>query len=126
MSQNTKIFSLVLAVILLSAAATIYFSKAPSNGEQTAQTYTVGVSTQDDMAIAEAYKVYAQEKRAGINFSKGPCLTNDLMPDWVADTVHNPRISIDDQPQNQCQAYLEGRAHHFVELDVTGKLVRVY
>jgi hypothetical protein len=43
----------------------------------------------------------------------------------VADVVHSPRDPIDDLPENQCQAYLEGRAKHFVEIDVNGNIIRV-
>ena len=75
-------------------------------------------------AIAKAKALYIQQKSAGIDFSDGPCLSNDLLPAWVADIVHEPRQSADDLPQNQCSAYLEGKAQHFVELDVTGELIQ--
>ncbi len=78
--------------------------------------------------IKEAYdgatNLYRQMKSRKVDLSSGPCLSNDLMPGWVADLVHDPRIALDELPENQCQAYFEGRAKHFVELDLQGRLVR--
>ena len=51
--------------------------------------------------------------------ASGPCLSDrDYFPypDWVCDVVHNPRIAIDDFPENQCRKFREGKAHHFVEV----------
>ena len=51
------------------------------------------------------------------DISNGPCLSNDIAPDWVCDVAHNPREAIDDLPENQCSAYGNGTAHHFIEVD---------
>ncbi len=75
--------------------------------------------------IAAAVDLYKKRAAGGMSMDNGPCLTNDLMPGWVVDIVHSPREPMDDLPQNQCPAYLEGRAKHFVELDTNGNLVRV-
>jgi hypothetical protein len=42
----------------------------------------------------------------------------------VADIAHDPRQAIDDAPENQCQRYRSGEAHHFVELAPDGQLIR--
>jgi hypothetical protein len=31
---------------------------------------------------------------------------------------------VDDEPENQCEAYREGEAGHFVELDPEGNFIR--
>ncbi len=80
--------------------------------------------TEVDTAVNQAKHLYDQQKQLGQDFSSGPCLSNALLPDWVLDIVHNPRQPIDDLPQNQCSAYLQGRVTHFVELDTEGNLVR--
>jgi hypothetical protein len=59
-----------------------------------------------------------------MDFSCGPCLSDALMPDWVLDVAHNPRQAMDDLPSNQCPSFREGRAKHFVELDLEGNLIR--
>jgi len=75
--------------------------------------------------IAKAKQIFAEKKAAGIDMSAGPCLSNELDINWVLDVAHNPRDSIDDLPENQCSAFREGRAKHFVELDLTGGLIRL-
>ena len=75
-------------------------------------------------AINQARILFQQKKMSGDDLSKGPCISNDLLPDWVADIAHNPRDPIDDIPQNQCPAFLNGTAHHFVELDLEGNLIK--
>ncbi len=125
-SFQTRLFLGVLLVIVGVSSAILYINRKASIYDQTASSYKPGVFTEIDKAISQAQTLYAQKKAAGVDFSDGPCLTNDLMKGWVADLVHNPRIMMDDLAQNQCQAYLEGRASHFVELDLAGNLVRVH
>lgn len=84
-----------------------------------------GVTKNDiDIAVNQAKYLYEMEKSKDKDFSSGPCLSNALMPDWVADIAHSPRQAIDDLRENQCPAYLEGRARHFVELDLEGNLIK--
>lgn len=118
MTLRNRIFWLTLATIVVVSLALLLT-------DQRQNEYKRGVSYQADRAVAQALVLYAVKKRQGIDFDSGPCLTNDLLPNWVADLVHRPRQSIDDLPENQCQAYLEGRARHFVELDLEGSLVRI-
>lgn len=82
--------------------------------------------TDAERATEEAKKVFAEMKAAGVDMSRGPCLSNEIIPDWVADVAHWPRQTVDNKPENQCPAYREGRAHHFVELDPEGNFIRAY
>ena len=77
-----------------------------------------------ERAIDLAQALYAQKKADGVDFSAGPCLTENLMDGWVADIVHMPRQPVDDVPENQCQSYRAGRAFRIVELDPDGKIIR--
>lgn len=79
---------------------------------------------QRDRAIEKAKDLYARKKEAGVDFSSGPCLSEEIVPDWCADIVHVPRQTIDNSPENQCSLYRAGMVHHFVELDLDGNLVR--
>jgi hypothetical protein len=83
-------------------------------------------SSDKQQAIDAAQRVYQQAKARGTDFSNGPCIAEQLpdLPDWSVDVAHNPRQSIDDQPSNQCQAYRQGKTHHFVELDPDGNFIR--
>lgn len=60
-----------------------------------------------------------------MDYSKGPCLgALPLDDNWVIDIAHNPRQPVDDEPANQCAAYSEGKAKHFIELDESGNLIQ--
>jgi hypothetical protein len=59
---------------------------------------------------------------AKVDLSNGPCLSDALpsgviTPGFVCDVAHSPRQAVDDDPKNQCSAYRDGRASHFVEVD---------
>lgn len=56
----------------------------------------------------------------------GPCLLNpsSINEDYVVDIAHDPRVKEDDNKDNQCSAYIEGKAKHFIEVDESGKLIR--
>jgi hypothetical protein len=77
-------------------------------------------------AVDEAQAAFRQAQASGLDLNTGPCISESLpsLPDWVADVAHDPRQPIDDQPANQCQRYRSGEAHHFVELNIDGRLIR--
>jgi hypothetical protein len=61
---------------------------------------------------------------AGRNLTDGPCLSNEIIKDWVCDVAHSPRIpEIDNKPENQCTAW-QVTAHHFVEVDPNCNFIR--
>lgn len=55
------------------------------------------------------------------NLSSGPCLSNE--GDVVCDVAHEPRMAVDDLPENQCPAFGK-TASHFVEVDENCNLIR--
>jgi hypothetical protein len=61
---------------------------------------------------------------AGQDISNGPCLSNEIISGWVCDVAHSPREAVDNLPENQCSAYREGVARHFVEVDTACKFIR--
>lgn len=77
-----------------------------------------------EKAIMLAQQAYQEALARGAPLSRGPCL-GAIMPGWVVDIAHEPRQTIDDKPENQCAAYREGEAGHFVELDPQGNVIRV-
>ena len=58
-----------------------------------------------------------------MDFTKGPCLDNNITDDWVCDVAHDPRQPVDDDPANQCPAF-GTTAHHFVEVNENCRLIR--
>lgn len=117
MNEKFKLFILIIVVILVTAFIVVKVNKKP--------VYKKGSSGVYDNAISVALFLYGTRAKEGLDMSKGPCLSNDLMPGWVVDIVHVPREEIDNLPGNQCQAFLEGRARNFIELDTNGNLVRI-
>ncbi|MBI2334734.1 hypothetical protein HYU96_02935 [Candidatus Daviesbacteria bacterium] len=107
---------LLLIIVLLAVTVTALITYGLNSRRVT--------KTDIDTAVNQAKYLYQMRKSQEEDFSQGPCLSNALMTDWVADLVHNPREEADNLPHNQCPAYLEGRAHHFVELDLEGNLIR--
>jgi hypothetical protein len=79
-----------------------------------------------DKAVDEAQTAFRQVQATGRDMSAGPCISESLpgLPDWVADVAHDPRQSVDDEPANQCQRFRSDQAHHFVELNIDGQLIR--
>ena len=67
-----------------------------------------------------------QNSTDGGDFEKGPCLSNAVVPDWVCDIAHSPRQEVDNDPANQCSAFRQGKAHHFVELNGNCETIKVY
>ena len=82
-----------------------------------------GGAEADPETIRLAEQAYERAKAAGVDMSRGPCL-GVIKPGWVADVAHDPRQDVDDEPENQCEAYRSGEADHFVELDPEGEFIR--
>lgn len=125
LGSRSKLYILSLVFIIGIAMLTLYFHQKPQNGETSANAYKPGVKQDVDQAVNQAQVVYEQYKSLGTDFSSGPCLSNALLPGWVLDIAHNPRLPMDDLPDNQCSAFKEGKAKHFIELDPNGKLIKV-
>jgi hypothetical protein len=108
----------VIPIVPLVAAA-LTIGACGSSGGQISQ-------SDREKAVDEAQNAFAQVQAAGQDLSAGPCISESLpgLSDWVADVAHDPRESIDDEAANQCQRYRSGQAHHFVELNIDGRLIR--
>lgn len=81
---------------------------------------------EEEKAIEMCINLCKEAKERGLDLSNGPCLSNNLMDDWVCDVAHWPRIDIDNKPENQCSAFREGRARNFVEVDENCRVIKVY
>jgi hypothetical protein len=101
------------------AALTLALTACGSGGSQVSQ-------SDRDKAVDGAQAAYRQFIATGQPTGQGPCISESLpgLSDWVVDLAHNPRLPLDDEPANQCQRYRNGDAHHFVELEPNGALIR--
>ena len=82
------------------------------------------LSSPDEM-LKNALNLYIKKKAEGVDMKNGPCL-GSIGPDWVLDIAHNPRQATDDKVENQCADFRTGAAHHFIELDPDGRLIKSY
>lgn len=76
-------------------------------------------------ALKNALNLFSQAKQDGKDLSNGPCL-GKVADDWVLDIAHNPRQTLDDKPENQCEDIRAGNAHHFIELDPQGQIIQAH
>jgi hypothetical protein len=111
LARALPLFIAGLLVFLLAACGSGGSNVNPSGSER---------------AVDEAQVTFRQFQATGQDLSAGPCISESLptLPDWVADVAHDPRQPVDDEPANQCQRYRSGEAHHFVELNIDGQLIR--
>ncbi|MBN2102015.1 MAG: hypothetical protein JW716_04045 [Candidatus Aenigmarchaeota archaeon] len=79
-----------------------------------------------DEALAACQELCKNSKAAGLDLSDGPCLSNQVVRDWVCDIAHNPRQNVDNVAENQCQSFLKQEAHHFIELDENCNFIQSY
>ena len=71
----------------------------------------------DDALINECKAACQAALDEGGNLSAGPCIIDPMSDaEWVCDIAHSPREAIDNLPENQCSAYRNGTAKHFIEL----------
>lgn len=116
------LFTIVILILVLAACSK---KDSGSQNQPTAQNNLLTNKVTSDLALKSALNIFSVKRNSGEDLENGPCL-GWVAPDWVADIAHNPRQPQDDKPENQCVDFLEGRAHHFVELDPEGKLIRSY
>jgi len=69
-----------------------------------------------------ALNLYNKSKNEGITFFS-QCLGDCY--NYVVDILHNPRIEEDNLKDNQCLDYLSGKLIHFIEMDGSGKIIRI-
>jgi len=115
--SNLTLFIVLFYILILSGCA-----------QNEKQAVTTNKITDNSKAVLLAKEIYAQEKAKGTDFSNGPCIANPIeqMPDWVVDIAHSPRQAVDNLPENQCSAFSQRKASHFVELDESGNLINSY
>ena len=110
--KNLLAFMIIITLIIIS-------SGCAQNPDQKDITET---------AKTECISMCYQQLEKGTDLSDGPCLSDPgvIANDWVCDVAHSPRQPIDNQQENQCKAFREGRARHFVEVDENCNIITVY
>ena len=85
---------------------------------------------QTQSIIESCKNLCVQTLNSGMDLTNGPCLSDNnpdwTYEDWVCDVAHWPREDVDNQPENQCQEFRSGNAHHFVEVNPSCEYIRHY
>jgi len=84
-----------------------------------------GCVRQDEISLEEQAKStcidLCEKYKDLVDYTNGPCISDNSLDweveDWVCDVAHSPRQNVDNLPENQCIAFRNGEAHHFVEVD---------
>jgi len=80
-----------------------------------------------DDIVQHGQILLTERLNAGDDLSDGPCLDNNkTFKGWVIDIAHDPREPVDDQAENQCSEYRRGSAQNFVELSLSGDIIRIH
>ncbi|MFA6411012.1 MAG: hypothetical protein WCW26_05575 [Candidatus Buchananbacteria bacterium] len=60
------------------------------------------------------------------DFNLGPCLSEEIIPDWACDVAHSLRQDVDNEKGNQCAFFTQGKVSHFVEVDGNCNVLKSY
>lgn len=112
-NNNLPYFITTVVVIVMLWAAYFFTARHKQN---------TAVPQNADIASLAKQK-YEEAKAKGVDMQNGPCL-GIIKDDWVLDIAHNPRLPVDNEAQNQCPDYLSGKAHHFIEMDPEGNVIK--
>ncbi len=121
---------IIITTLILATIAYLFFTDKPAVAPDKLLTDNPALTNpapadfrgKEEM-LKNALNLYAKKKQEGVDFVNGPCL-GKIADDWVLDIAHNPRQAVDDKQENQCAEHRAGSAHHFIELDPTGNLIR--
>jgi len=107
--------AILFGVVFLSGCA----QNPPENNLITTQ-------NSEHFLIDACVQACESSKAAGNNLENGPCLLNPIPQNdsWVCDAAHEPRIDIDNLPENQCPAFGKGKTKHFIEVNPDCKFIR--
>src|SRR3989338_2832794 len=118
-NRDMKLFLLVLMAMVLTGCQQV-IQPVVNVSDYVTGKVQIEQKKQADKTIAQFKCQELCQQRItndGEDSSVGPCLSNEIIPDWVCDVAHAPRQPVDDDPRNQCSAFHNGTAHHFIEVD---------
>ena len=124
--------SILIAVILILIGGIILFFRSSEDSwiknEKGVYVKHGNLSTTPDYVLSQqklitkVLELYNEKKAGGMVFSS-QCL--GTIGDYAVDIVHVPRIEEDNNIENQCSDFREGKVKHFIELDKYGEIVRI-
>jgi len=108
-------FALIIILILISL---VFISSCKKINEE---------NETKSKLVGECIQACNEAISNGQNLSDGPCLLDPMSNNhWVCDISHKPRLNIDNKKENQCNAWNNHTADHFIELTPKCELIKVY
>lgn len=80
------------------------------------------ISSDSDEATRKCQELCKKHLQLDFDISKGPCLAEEIIPDWVCDVSLS---SVDDEDE-MCQNLRNKKANHFIEVDTECNLLKIY
>ncbi|RJR31027.1 hypothetical protein C4569_03245 [Candidatus Parcubacteria bacterium] len=74
-------------------------------------------------AINQARILLDARLKSGYDLENRPCLSEEIVPGWAVDVVHQPFEETDRMPKNQCQLFLQKKVKNIIFLDEYGHVI---
>lgn len=86
------------------------------------------IQSDEELAKIHCIQLCKNEITKDADISSGPCIGNPIagLQNWVCDVAHNPRQPVDNKSENQCSAFRDGKAKHFIEVDENCGFIKSY
>ncbi|RJR31417.1 hypothetical protein C4569_02220 [Candidatus Parcubacteria bacterium] len=123
-----RLLSILMVLAILGLGSYIFWVRGKSGSDGVQNLIAIKSSSVETIAKANCIQL-CQSKKQEISeeeFSKGPCLSGSIVNDWVCDVAHNPRQNNDDEQQNQCAEFRQGKAHHFIEVTPDCQFIKAF
>lgn len=113
-----------LSIYLILILICLIFVSAPGCKETKKPDTSIEPALEE--LLIEECKAACQDALAkGQNLGNGPCLMDPIRDTgWVCDIAHEPREAVDNLRENQCNAWHNGTASHFIELTPECKFIK--
>ncbi len=119
-----KVVGLLCGLILLLLVGFFFFNKTQTLTSTDSPVQDFNKETEKNTAVEQAKILFDQKKEEGLDFSSGPCLSEEIIPGWSVDIAHDPRSAEDERAENQCAYYINKQTRHLVEMDLSGNFIR--
>jgi len=118
----------LLSVVIVGVIAFVAFPSKESEQSYLGGLMETKQTADEEIAKASCISLCKSEmlNYTPEEFEKGPCLSGQIINDWVCDVAHKPRKTTDDDPRNQCSEFKTDMAHHYIEVDTNCQFIKAF
>lgn len=108
------VYIIIFILILLAGILNVYLRNVSDYKEN------------KELAIKECIRECELFISKGNIVTDGPCISQEIIPNWACDIVNVPKIKlIDNNLKNQCESYNKNKVKNLVEVTKNCKFVSV-